>query len=647
MAGRNEVTIDVVVRERGGKKVIKDVGDEAKKTGTKFSETSKDAKALGKEMLELETKIRNASKEFKRTGEIDLDLAKTLRRNQSQLRSLTKLRKDLLGFGEPDDDGKNSKFIANIVESFSNALSRGGTTFVGAMVGAAAAAAPFVGATLAAAVVGAKGIGGIAGGVAMAARDPRVQDAAKSLAGTFMDEFGRATEPFVGPTIAALNKLEAASIDIAGKLAPEFSGLADHVAPLTDALVGLVENLLPGFKDALKAGEVVLGSIERELPELGKDLSDMFESFAKDPEAAAAAMHDLLTIIGETARGVGELTHFLSSYYEVLIKVGEVTTGWINDMPGWVKAITPLAAVADYFDQADGAMARASETAPHLETNLKDVADSAAEAAEKMKALEQAVEDAFGKQMSFDEAVVRWQKGLRDLKDELTDGKRTLSIYTEEGLNNRDAMLQQIDVAEQLRQKTVEQTGDLGSANAAYQTNIQTLYQMGLKAGFARTELDALFAPYINGPRIAITEFQFPGLLKGLEDARALAALTGSYSSAARVRAGDTSGYGGGRASGGYIAPGMTADVAESGTGVERVKMLRGGGAIVSNMDQWSAAGSASGYGGGAVGGAQTLVIEVRSAGGEWNDFLARSIRVQVADVGGGSVQKTYGRNDR
>jgi len=656
VAGKNEVTIDVVVREHGGKKVIKDVGDEAKKTGQKFSETGKDAKSLGKEMLELEVKIRNAAKEMKRTGEIDLDLAKTLRRNQSQLRSLTKLRKDLLGFGDPDDDGRGGKFAEKIVESFSNAMSRGGTPFVAAIAGAAAAAGPLIGASLAAAVTGGAGTLGIAGGVAMAARDPRVQQAAEAMGATFMAEFGAATESFVGPTVGALQQFEDAAIDIAGKLAPDFDKLADHVQPLAQALIQMVEKTLPGFSAGLKTGQVVLAALEDVLPEFGEDLSAMFEDMAEHPEAAAAAMHDLVTIIGETARGVGQLTSFLAAYYEVLIKVGKVTTGWANDLPDWAKAITPLAAVADYFDQTDAAMQRAMQNAPHVETHLREIGDAATNAADELKGLKNAISDAFDPIMDLDEAQDRYQKGLIDLQKELTTGKRTLANNTEEGLANRDAIREQIQAIKDLRDATATVPEKVDEANAAYDAQLEALRKNLIALGYNKEAVNQLINSYKGIPAVVTTEFRYPGLLEAIAKFRELARLAGSNAAAARAlgegqgtfhQGGDSSGYGGGRASGGLVMPGMTADFLETGTGMERIKALPGGGAVVYNSGQMGA--MAGAVGGGGWGGAQTVhvVIDVRSSGSRWADFLAEEIRDQVAVVGGGNVQKTYGRGER
>lgn len=635
----NRITIDLDLT--GEQKVTRGVtktGDALEDFGDDLNKAGKEATFLDKRLEELQGGLKDLFAEFSRSG--DLDLLKKIKVDQRELNQLARLQKQ---FGELSDAVGGDKgrkagqsLASNVIESFSNAMSRGGTTFVGAVVGAVAAAAPFIGATLAAAVVGTSGLAGIAGGVAMAAQDPRVKDAAMQLGATFMHEFGQATEPFTGPTIAALQQLENATISIAGKLAPEFEGLAAHVEPLAEALGGLVEETLPGFKKALQSAQPVLSALEKALPELGKDFSAMFEDMAANPEATAAALHDLLSIIGETARGIGMLTRFLSSYYEVLIRTGEVTTGWANDLPDWIKAITPLAAVADFFDQSAGAMDAAAQKAPQLGDGLDDVGESAEEAAAELRGLNDAIADFIGEQLGVDQATIRWQQGLRDLNEELREGKRTLSIYSEEGLENRDAMVDMIAQAENFRQKIFEQTGSLDAANEAYRNNIQTLYNMGKAAGFSRDELDKLFAPYLDGPRLAVTEFQFPGLAEGLAKARELARLLGS-NAAASAAGGNylndyTSGtYVSGRAAGGPVHAGQTYVVGENGPEVLQMGSTNGQVYNAAQTAAWMSGNGSTAMMAPSV----TLNVTAQPTGMQLIDVLMEALAYQLRVTGG------------
>lgn len=656
MAGKNEVTIDVVVREHGGKKVIKDVGDEAQKTGKKFEGTGKDAKKLGQEMYELEVRLKNAAKEFKRTGEMDLDLAKTLRRNQGQLRSLTKLRKEILGLAEPSGGGggggggAGGKFGQELTESL-RALK--GPAIAGAVV-IAAAMAPFLGAAVGAAILGGAGAGGIIGGIALAARDSRVQDEGAKLAAHLGEVFGRAGEPMVGPTVGALHVLSGVADDVSGDLKDAFATVAPVLVPLAQGIGGLVNQTMPGFTKAMEAAKPVLRVIADELPETGRALSQMFETIAQDPDGAIMAMKTLFQIIDGTVRVTGDLVHGLSEAFEWTQKAAANTSDWMTSVPGWVGAVLPqFGLLQQYSGKLNddlhaqvGSITRAKDASKDYFGSLTGVGESAEKARQRIEGLNNTLDKFFDRTMNLRSANREYEAAVDNLTETIKENGKTLDERTEKGRANQQAIDDNVRAIKELRQANIDNGMSVADANTIYDQQLEQLRKTLIKLGLNKQMVNDTIDLIKQWPALAETEFRFPGLLAGLAQARELAALLGSGSAAARFRAGDTSGYGGGRASGGFMAPGMTYDVAESGTGVEKVKMLRGGGAVVANADQWSAAGGGGGGWTGGGGGAQVMhvVFEVRSSGGRWAEFLAAEIREQVAAIGGGDVQRTYGR---
>lgn len=633
MAGKHEVTIDVVVRERGGKKVLKDTGDEAKKTGTKFKETGADAKKLGKEMFELEIRLRNAGKEFKRTGEMDLGVAKTLRRQQAQLRSLTKLRKDLLG-GGGGGGGPGGKAGQAVGEGLTNSLMalRGPGIAAAGVLGVALA--PAIGATIAAAVLGGVGAGGIIGGLALAAQDSRVQDAGAKLGGHAMAAFTRSAEPFVAPAIEAMGVLRGVVDDVSGDMRQAFATIAPVLVPLTQGLGGFLHQMMPGVIKALEGARPLMLVIGQELPKIGRAFGTFLSTIAEDPKGAIMAFQDLSRIIQGTIIITGNFISFLAK-----------TWGAISPILLAVQGNTPAMIVQMGATQA--ALNDAAKMGKETATSLEGVGESAADAANRVAALNTALDRFFDRTLGLRGATREYEAAVDNLTQTVKENGKTLDERTEKGRNNEQAIDDNIRAIKELRQANIDNGMAVVDANAIYDQQLEQLRKTLLKLGLNKQEVNGLIDAIKQLPQIAEIEVRVPGLLDALARARELSALLGSGSAAARARAGDTSGYGGGRASGGIMMPGMSYDVAERGTGVERVKMLAGGGAIVQNADQWSAAGGGGWTGGG--GGMQTLhvVIDVRSSGGRWSDFLAEEIRDQVAAIGGGSVQRTYGRNDR
>lgn len=410
---------------------------------------------------------------------------------------------------------------------------------IGALVAAAAAAAPAVGAMIGGAVIGAVGLGGIVGGIVAAAHDPRVKAAGTDFAQSAFGEMKTSIGPaFVEPTIGALGILKSAVKDLfsESQLGPSMRALANEVQPLAAGLGGMLRELVPGLTAAFKAALPVLQAFADALPQLGKDLSRMFKAMSDDPDGAILGMRLLMEVIGDVAIAFGETIGFLSRVYTSAVKITVTATDLLLGVMKVIGVLNPLIAgpiigyLQDVHDHAVGqmdAMNGAKNATGEYGGALGEMGGEAQKAANDLKALAAAIDDVFNRQMNIDEATLRWQKGLLDLKKELSDGMRTMSLYTEEGLKNRGAMLNQIEAAERLRDATFKQTGDLDSANLAFQKNIQALYDMARAAGFSKTELDALFGPYFSGTATAKLNFEFPGLFEGLEGMKRMAAFAG------------------------------------------------------------------------------------------------------------------------
>ncbi|WP_020525829.1 hypothetical protein [Catelliglobosispora koreensis] len=587
MAGRNEVAIDVVVRgEEKSKRSLKGIGDEAHKTGTVFGEMGKETSALSREMAGLEERIKNTAKAFQRTG-ADAFLA-DLRKDKKRLAELKRVDRLLLG----DDDTELLRRSAQagaqagttLVESFSKAISAGGSPVIAAAAAIGVALSPAIGASIGAAVIGSVGLGGIVGGVAAAARDESVKAAAKDFGQTFVSSFGDLGIPFVEPVVESLQEFRIAARNIARDLKPEFSSLANAVLPLARGFTEMIQNTLPGLKNALRSAEPVLTVLANALPGLGDDLSAMFDLIAEEPEGAAAAMHDLIVLVGDALHGFGLLVNVLSDAYQWFIAIGEVATGAFADMPTWLKFFLPLGAglglLNGMFVDTGDAVDHATNQMPRFTTNLNGIKTEAEKTADEMKALKNAIDAVFDPIMDLDEATVAYQKGLIALQKELLQGKRTLALTSEEGLRNRDAVLDQIQAIKDLRDATATVPEKVDEANAAYDRQLEALRSNLLALGFNKEEVNRLIDAYKGIPAAVTTEFKTPGLAEAIAQARILAGLLGSTSAAARARSGDSSGFGGGRAAGGPVHPNTTYVVGEDGP--ELLEMGASGGRVYS-----------------------------------------------------------------
>lgn len=638
----NKIEGDIVIK--GANKASRDlkgVGDSAEKAGTDFKDMAGDAKFLGSEVTRLEDHLKGLIRQLDATG--DTSLLKDIRKDKRQLSLFSKLAKEIAP--EAGDAGLEAgKSFADGLISAAMAVSKsGGPLIIGGLAAAAVAAAPFIGASIAAAVLGGAGAGGIIGGIALAARDPRVKAAAEGIGAEMLHALEPIGAEFADPVINSLDLFGRAVSDIADKAGPGLGELAKEVEPLAKGFTDMAENALPGFLKALDAAKPILRVLADELPEIGDAVSDMFAAISSGGDGATMAFSVLLDVVEGSLVHFGKLVGLLGQTYQATVAVGLIVGDAADAVAEWSDTLAPLLGLLPALNDILGSQAdvldNVSTGTDTSKVAVRDYGYEAKKAAEEVQGLTDAVSDYLGIQMSTDEAALRWTAGMRELNEELRDGKRTLNASTEAGEANVEGLLRQISVAGQVRDAAIAQ-GDgtkeaMDKANEAYRGNIQLIYDAAKAAGFNKAELDKMFAPYLNGPRQAITEFLFPGLLAGLARVRELARLLGS--NVAAVNQNDP--YAPGRASGGSVQAGRPYLVGEEGP--ELVTFGQDG--MVHNASQTAAMMSGSSGGSAWGGGATTvhLVLSVRdeyTAMGQLAAAVLPHLKIEIGNQGGSTL---------
>lgn len=650
---RNEVTIDLNLRgEQQVKRGLKDVGDAADKAGNEFSGMAKDAGVLTKKISETETQVKKLVKQFDETG--DMDLLKSIRKEQSNLRLFERLRKSIAD--EARDVGSDAG--QKIGEGLTLSLrSLRGPAIVGA-IGLGALLAPAIGVAIQGAVIGGAGVGGIVGGIVAASQDQQVQMAAKLVGDHVGDELLRAGSAWVAPTIESLNILDAAG----SKLADNFAKIGEKLGPvlpgLTGGAAGALDNIVGGITRAADAMQPAIRALSTELPKIGAAVGDFFDTISEDSDQAVLGIVATSQAIQGTITTAGDLLATLGDLFEWSSRSGAAISGTMETLFGWL----PVAGDAiknqgqNFRDQVAAVDAAHDASKDYVDGGLQPIIRAEEEIEEATKTATEAIEGqikamdkAFHRAMDPKELASNYQEAIDELTKSVEKNGKTLDIRTEQGRANEAQLRAQADAIFAIAKDMFNKTGDIAATDAAFSQMVETLRRQAYQLGLNKAQVDAFIATLKAVEGQWDVEVRAPGLLEAIDRAQYLNRLMGSISAGARSRAGDTSGYGGGRAGGGPMSPGKWYTVGENG--IEVVAMHPGGGATVFNdkqtgamMSGASGGSSVAGWGGG---GTQTLVIRVESAGGDWNDMVARSIRAQVADIGGGSVQRTYGRDDR
>jgi len=522
---------------------LKKVGNAADGTGDDLKDMAGDAKVLDKAIDGLNAKLLETRRRLA-ADPGDKTLWKELRSGEREVNKLTKLRKAV--FGDDSDlkgvglaVGKTvGSGIGDALSALPAQLKGAGIAIGGALV---AGAAPFLGAAIAAAVLGGVGLGGIAGGIAAAAQDPRVKAAGEHLGESLTASLAGVGAPFVEPLLQQMGRLEGIGGSFLAKLGEDIAPLADHLDELTDGIAGFARNL--DFSKAVEAAGPIIDVIGKKLPDAADALTNMLDSIADGGDGAAHGLGEVFDAleggIEVTGRLVGELAKiepYVTTGGSALLDLTDALNE--QDIPlgliGWIDKIA----------QTEDAAIRARGSADELGEGLSGVGQAARATSKEVEGLSDAMDQLFGKQMSLDEATIRYKQGLHDLREELTDGTRTLSENTEEGRENRGAVLDQIQAIEDLREAQFAQTGNLREANATYDKHIAQLRTTLANLGYNKAEIEKLIGAY---QRLT----------------RELAALLGSF--AAGRNAAEGSEPVSGRASGGPVEANRPYVVGEDG----------------------------------------------------------------------------------
>ena len=373
----------VAVAAEGAAKATDNLGEQAGQAIEPVERFGKSQRTAAEHAVELDHEIKNVERELKQlavafaeaeTAADRADLSKAIRRTQSDLRNLNR-SKNLIDDLVPTQQAarnvdelkthidrlKASFLAAGTVEGrsfFSKAISEAegelknlegfakdlgpkigeqlgaGISVMGpVLAGVGIAAAPLIGATISAAVIGASGVGGVVGGLLLAKKDIRVQAAAKELSGFIGDELNKAAGPFVPATLAGIDQIRGAFSHMSGDFTSIFASASRYVSPLISGVTGLVENVLHGVANAVDKAGPVIDVLRQDLPALGKTIGDVLTELSKDAPSAAAALDQLLNVVGAGVIVLGGWIDILTKTYGILASTGvlglQAQANWI------------------------------------------------------------------------------------------------------------------------------------------------------------------------------------------------------------------------------------------------------------------------------------------------------------------------------
>lgn len=605
---------------------VGDAGDDAAKAAKDFDEVTKHTRLLDKQIRETESGIRTLAKSFASTG--DAKILASIREQQRALSQLRKVRKFLPDPAEAHTAGEQmaaqivtgfeAKARVTLPASIGRALSAASPAKLGA-AGLGLSLSPMIGTLIAAAVIGGAGVGGIGGGIALAAKSPIVADRAKDLgklvSSGLQQEASRALTKPLQYAMDDLQRIAERSIPKIGKI---FDAVGPSIDRLTQSTGRGLDGLLDGLVDGAENAEPVLDELGNLIADTGASVGGMFSDLSEHSEAAASgirdvneALQDVITVTGGavelllTIKEIEDATEAWVAKWSPLLdtviykgsELGEVFTVLKDQLYGPVKPLAELFKQVEGTDQrirrittSMGAAKVAAENLTATEDDLKeaqqksteaqdaytrslaDLNPTAARSKQILDGLKQASDALYGSQIRAAEGNEAWEASWDSLSESVKNNKSTLDIHTQAGRANRDAIEDLLTKSTEMYAADIAAGEATGKATKKHQERTEAVKKEASRLGLNKKITAELIDTYGQIPPKKTTDLVLDGvksvanelrelsviqyaLAKGIPIASARAALKGETGPAKR---------GGGYAAGGHFTgrlPGPPSDV--------------------------------------------------------------------------------------
>lgn len=278
----------------GAAGALDDVETAADKAGNELRDVDAELGQLAKSVTASRVELKRLAHEFANVSDEaqKIDIEKAMRKVQKDISQATRAQK-ALKFSDLLPDTPDAGDVGRFAGSLGKTLAAAGAN-VGPVLGTSVgvAAAPFVASVMAAGIIGGVGLGGVAGGLAFAAKDQRVREAAKGVSTSVAQEMKSGAAAFVGPAIQGIGIIKK-SIDTVD-FDQIFRDSAKNVVPLAQGVGRMIEGLGDGIEDLSAVAGPVVAQIADGLGDIGEAAGEGMSSLADNADQAAASLGTLM-----------------------------------------------------------------------------------------------------------------------------------------------------------------------------------------------------------------------------------------------------------------------------------------------------------------------------------------------------------------
>lgn len=480
--------------------------------GKAFIEVHADTKPFARELAsELDKIIRASEKTVKvgaqRTGEtLVKETAKGVDREKGTLQK--SVEKAFGGALSGNIFFNLAKGIVDTIDDGLSGLPAELKVILGGVLVAALPVAVALGSAIATAITAGLSLaGGFGIGALLAAQFVEVQDAALATFDRIRNNLLDNAEVLIRPFINALGMLEG-RLDLLGpKFGEIFDKVADTIIPITDALLGFVEEFIPQFAGGFANIDRFLAPLQVGLRQIGEAAGDFFDVILS-MEGAPEALYDLLILVRD-----------LIIVFEGLVAVGLALYGVFRDIIELLGLIEPYEEeISNLGDEFGIAGEEAGKFGGAIDGTIAPLEGQARAIEENNRLLAELTSLLF----ETEQNEIDFERAMDGLTESVLKNGRSLDITGEAGRKNAEQLLKLAQIAINTRQTQIDLTGDVNSAQMAFEKQRESIYNLAKQMGLSETQTEELIGAMLRIPPpkpSGITQ----GTIQALQQAIALA----------------------------------------------------------------------------------------------------------------------------
>lgn len=335
---------------------------------------------------------------------------------------------------------------------------------------AISSAAPLIGSAFAGALLLGLGTGGLAAGIAAAAKDESVRDAFASFGKFVKGEFESYGDAFEVPLINSAVHFRDRWASISPEIRELLAEASRGVEPLAEGLAGFVEEALPGLQGGMEGAMVVVDAFAAELPDLGRTVGDFFDILADGSDGAA----DGLVAMVEILEAMLLLVAGQINWWEDLFSM------W-SALPDWLTGSMFGIFGAKMVDES----AKAGEGLTDLKFKVEDTRTAFDVLTESVNSVNEGFMNGLG-------AAIAYEDALDGLAESVKENGRSLDITSEKGRNNARALMDVYEAAKRTYDANLASGMSAQQAAAKYNEQIGAANRAAIAAGMAADQVNRL-----------------------------------------------------------------------------------------------------------------------------------------------------------